>query len=587
MKIKSNTLGKLQKIKNGNVFDSPYIFIRELLQNSQRSKASNVTFELDNDAFVCKDDGCGCKNPENVFTLDLSEWESTTEGYGIGFWSCLAIPDIKKIIVHSKDWKCTVDAVNLFETGDLTVKQEKAEMIKGFEVTIISPWFCNFGEYDNIENYLFDVAKYLPMKVSINEFVVPQYDIFDNYKATNFCKVYDNRLFKAKLEINSSYYSNITLYYEKRKVRDFCDCDYVCGIIEAKNGKITLKEPDRTSYTRDSKLQTFLDKLQDCIKDLYKSYVQENGVENDDFVHGIETWLELKDYEKMLDFDDEMLEEAQEIIEIEPEVTVPITRLDEEQASVETFHKQDQETKQTFRVAAKSNATYSEPVVNKAENKKSSKLESFKDKIKKMKKSVWVQKNEYSIYSDAIQEAKYKGLNVIVAKNNLYAQALRNYGIVHIDDLHNAFREVYMKKNIELKNGKEEAFIALLAPICHKYNLPEDTFLIADLSIESQFVVDDKIVFKRNIKNKKNAIQIYGVTDRRYIYLDRNAIALQKFGLKQGNVHIGVSEIKALLHNVNTIAHELAHLIEGTTDNTPEHYQAEIRHQQEIISLYV
>lgn len=576
MQIKSNTLGKLQKIRGGNVFDSPLIFIRELLQNSQRSKASNVDFTVYDDKIIIKDDGCGCNNPENVFTLDLSSWESTTEGYGIGFWSILCIPNIKLVTVKSKNWSCSFDAIKLFKDGDLSVSQETINTITGFEVIIESNYFSlNYGE---VKAYLSDVAKYLPFSTRIDNEVIPRRDIFDDFQPDSFCKEYNNKYFRAKFAISENYYTEIKMFYEKRFVRGFSQLDYIDGVFEVKNDKITLKEPDRTSYTRDEKYTALVFKLEECAKDLLLSYVKQFGVDDNVYYQAIQCWLDVKDYEKYLVFDDDMIlseledkannddnNQSNENNEINVEKSV-------HNVNPDIFKKPDIVKRQSFTVSQNA-------VVAKKDGPK------LKDAVKKLKRSVWCSKEEYSVYQDLIQKARYKGLHVIVAKNILYEAALKKYGILNISQLDNAFSETFIEKNICLKTSKEEAFIQLLQPIVKKYNLPEDIFLIANISIESSFVVNGEVMFKKKEFNKKDNIRVYGVTNGIHIFLDRTALGLNRFHIKKNN--LGIWELKALMNSVNTIAHELSHYLYHTTDNTPEHYNHEITLQQEIISLYI
>lgn len=592
MKFESNTMGKLRKIKNGNVFEDGTVFVRELLQNSQRSRAKNVDFIIDNEngIFYCTDNGKGCANPESVFTLDLSEWDSTKEGYGIGFWSVLAIPGISKVVVRSRDWQCTVDVDQIFETNDLSVKREAIYPMKGFEVELHSSEFYNLA--DAIETLLFDTAKYLPMRVTINEMVVPRYDIIKDHITDDFSMDFDNRLFRARLEVSNSFFDKISIFYDNRKVQDYAGIDYVRGVIEIKTGKITLREPDRTNMTKDHLYYELIDKINQCCKELYKEFVKANGVERNE--SGIQCWLEVKDFEKYLEFDDAMLElssgddeepDEEETVQDQEDAAPVMESAPEAVINPESFKKEPQTTYQTLTV--KSAAKRESAVRSSAPVSGVKKELSFRDKIKKMKSSVWVSADEYDCYSDAIQDAKYKGLNVIVAKNKLYAATLRQHGITHIMELSDRFSECYMKENIELKNGKEEAFISLLVPIARKYKLPENVFLIADLSMQSQMIVDDKVVFKRTVKNKKNKVKIYGLADGHHIYLDRYALALNRFGLRKGNTMVGIHEIKAIMNSVNTIAHELSHFLYHTTDNTPEHYQKEVKLQQEIIRMFV
>lgn len=574
MIIKSNTLGKLQKIKNGNVFDNPLIFIRELLQNSQRSKSSNVYFEVMDGVFRCIDDGCGCSNPDNVFTLDLSSWDSTNEGYGIGFWSCLCVPDITSITVKSKNWKCSIDTVRLFKDGDLTVDKINISPIDGFEVIIESPFFDDIdnSKYEEIESMIHETSVFLPFNTYLNELKMSKKDIFDTFVSFNLCKIYDNRIFKAKLGVSTGIYPDIKIYYDSRFVCEMSLFDYVEGVIEIKPNKITLREPDRTRWTRDDKYYSFIDKLRNCIEDLFLSHVKENGIDNDDFCEGINNYLDVKDYEKYLVFDDTMVELKDAKKKNNHEIAVVEEDTEDVPIDNSCFKKSDVSVVQHLSVAKV--CVQNNPV-----------KDIFKDKIKKLKKSVWVKKREYSSYEKFISKAKYKGLNVIIAKNALYEAALEKYNITHISKLEDCFVETFHKKNISLKTLKEETFIELLKPICKEFNIPLTTFLIANLSLEDSFVVDGNVLIKNVISNSKNNIQIYGVTDGVNIYLDRTALSLNKFNIKKGN--IGIWELKALMNSINTIAHELSHFLYNTTDNTTEQYNHEITIQQKIINLYV
>ena len=41
------------------------------------------------------------------------------------------------------------------------------------------------------------------------------------------------------------------------------------------------------------------------------------------------------------------------------------------------------------------------------------------------------------------------------------------------------------------------------------------------------------------------------------------------------------------MYNIDTIAHELAHVLYHTTDNTIEHYKAQCSLQSDIVNLYL
>ena len=83
--ITSDIAGRLKKIRSGVVYSSVTSVISELLQNCQRAKAENIFCEFQYDTLTITDDGVGCKDSDDLFTLDKSAWETTSEGFGEGF----------------------------------------------------------------------------------------------------------------------------------------------------------------------------------------------------------------------------------------------------------------------------------------------------------------------------------------------------------------------------------------------------------------------------------------------------------------------------------------------------------------------
>lgn len=579
MQIKSNTLGKLKKIRNGFVFDDKLVFIKELLQNCQRSKCDTVHFTITENYLTISDNGCGCKRPESVFTLDLSDWDSTKEGYGIGFWSCLSIQNLNKIYVSSCNWKAIVDVNKLFETEDLQVQLENQYLQKGYTVTLESSFF---GLYlDEVIEYIKESSKLLEFTTYINNVEVEKTTIFDDYHPRTYYKEYENSLFKAKICISNSSFNSLTLFYDRREVKKYAAiCDYIEGVIEVKLNKITLKEPDRTSYIRDEKFYKVREKLTECAKDLYLSYIKEYGIENNDFSEGIMNFLNTSDYEKYLSLDiDEMILSIQDTIEeTEKDKTNKIEENIESIVESKTIERDEYVEEDNVHT----NIYRVEPIIK---YETSRELPNYKNTLKQLKKMMWCKASEVEEYQKIIAEIQYCGIKVVTAKNILYENVFIKHNIPHITKINQCLKKTIIRKNVFIKNNKEELFIKLLEPIIQHYDLPYNIFKIANLETLTIFEVDGKVLYKNKAINKKGIIETYGVTDHCYIYLDRTALNLSKFKLKEGN--IGIHELKAIMNAVNTIAHELAHYLKNTTDNTTEHYNAEIKIQQEIIELYL
>lgn len=583
MEIKSNTIGKLEKIRKGTVFTESFTFAKEFIQNCQRSKAKNLSITIDDEKISFIDDGCGCKDPSNLLTLDYSSWESTTEGFGIGFWSCIAIPDLTKINIRSKNWNAVVDVDEVFQHSNLNVEMnDNLSNINGFCVTLESPYFNE--HFYELKDYICTNAKYIEnMRINVNGEPVETSNIFEEFKPYEYHKTYENRIFKAKISISCSR-NCLEAYYDKRKVDNIYEFDYVQGVLEFKTDKITLKEPDRTSFVRDEKYRAYRNKLKECIHSLYKDYISEYGIENEDFTDGIATYLRPKEYEKYLELDicDSVVEKKSSTC------GETVTENDDEEPktakqnvlnaisrgiNVTSHQQQDQIISSTIR-----------SLPNKKQQA-SLKKKSISQMMPQLRKCVWVESHETDYYKDMLADAEYCGIKIIKAKNRLYRYAFQERGILHISSLKDCLVKTTKKTDICLKSTKEEAFIQLLNPICEKYNLPYDTFKIANLATETVFSVNGNTYYRNVRKNKKGNIQTYGVTDGYNIYLDRHGLNLSAFAIKKDNY--GIHEVKAVMHYINTIAHEMAHLLYKTTDNTVEHYEAQEKLLDELMELYL
>ncbi len=576
MEIKSNTLGKLKKIKEGSIFTDEFVYLKEFIQNTQRSQASCCNITLDNDKLIFEDNGCGCKNPESLFTLDLSDWKSTNEGFGIGFWSCLCIPKLEEIVVESKNWKGHIDVDKLFSTGDLSVDLSQEEPREGFRVTLISSELQNY-KYE-VGAYLEENTKYIDDIIfSFNGEMLAKKDLFD-LQVENAIR-FDNLRFEGTLYPSAEYGNKLDIYYEKRKVITLqYDFPYTGGIVNIKKGMIQLKEPDRTSFVWNKQYKLFGSKMRNCIITMYKEFISNSGEQTfNSMDNAITFWLKPKDYEKYLKLDFVTFVEEDEISNISSEENNNEISEPRKQIKRELFFSPDTVTRNPMNIAA----SYS-PSNSHAET--AIEYNSFNENKKKVKKSFWVKSNEVEDYEDSIAKAKYCGLNVIIARNKLYECVLEEKNILHISTLMEHLSETFRKYDVLIKNNKEENFILLLEPIRKKFNLPDDCFFICNIEKENALVVNDKTIWKEVIANKKDDIKIYGCCDSRHIYLDRRALKLHKWNIKNT---VGINELKALMNCANTIAHELSHYLYHTVDNTVEHFQNELQLQEEIIKLYL
>ena len=617
MQIKSNTLGKLSKIREGTVFSNEYIFAKEFLQNSQRGKSTIVNITIEDNFIIFEDNGIGCKDPESLFTLDKSEWTTTDEGFGVGFWSCLALDGLQRIEVCSHKWKSAVDVDNLFINEDLSVLTEKSnKVLKGFYIKLTSKeCFSDYKKYD-MEREIEDVAKYLNFDVYLNGRLIEKVDIFDEVYG-KFIKTVENRFFKARLTLNESKYGIVKLFYDQRFVCYLYGVEYISGVIVCKKDKLTLREPDRSDYVVDEKLVSFLEALKKEVKNMCIDFIKSNGSEEllKEFSDGINEYLKVNEYEKYVFFgsdftfdsmsdDDKDLADEYELALSKEESVDELNTLDTSDDTFiedndnfdentcsednstnlenkEEFNRSDFE-RDDFKVTQKPISTPDEKeeyTFNINENGNSN-----LKFLKQIKNMVWVYEKEVNSYSEQISLAKYFNLKVYKIKNILQEEVMRKYKKLHISQLKDSLIEEYDTRNIGIKNKKEESFIKLLMPICKKYNVPTNIFSIANLSVTTKLNINNKNVYKVRQKNIKDNIYVCAICTGSNILIDRNYLNLSRFSISNGK--LGVSELSLIMFISKTIAHELAHYLYGTVDNTINHYQVEHRLHQEIVLMY-
>jgi hypothetical protein len=647
MRIKSNTMGKLRKIYEGKSFDDKLVIVDEIMQNSKRADSNNLRVTIENDTITFLDDGCGCDDPANVFTLDFSAWKSTDEGFGIGIFSFLNVEGVERIDVYSKNWLNTIIVEEMFKGDEpTTIDGVSDEYLDGFKVVIKSPYILN-NPYEVIERVR-KVGELQAYDVYINGDLLPHRDLHAEVKG-DFIKTFDTKYFKATLSVTDYGYPEV--YYERRHVARFYPDTYVEGIVEVFKGTLTLKEPDRKSIVSNRKKETFKRVLHDCIKELYIEFIKvADNKQLNRYAESISRILEVKDYEKFLmtdDFFDELVSEKRNVANVVAQKNALQSVIDSiEQRNNETQvslfdcqqTQQEQETvTQLLNTSTLGNYKWvatdeidsgngiaitptaeelekidrlvvggivykkvnieecglsfeqaDEESVSDIDVKTTTKKKmtvSLNEICKSTAKKAWVKASEAEEYADLRAKAEYYGVKVLVSKNLLHDMVYKAHEVPYITEIKNGVQKRYFQNEVTLKTGKEELFIKLLSPITKYYNLPLNTFLIGNLKLYIETKLQDKVINREILENKKGNIKIFGVCKDESIILDRKAINLTRFNL--GGNGVGINEIKAIFANIDTISHELAHLVYGTEDNTNEHFQRESQIRTELTDLYL
>lgn len=561
MPITSDVIGKLRKIQNGTVFDSPLVFVAEMMQNAYRARAKQMQVTIRDDTIVFADDGCGASNPKTILTLDYSQWASTDEGFGIGFWSILAIPDIQECRVTSRKWTATINVATLFTNGapEAAVTWND-DLYHGFRVQIAAPYIRDHRQ--EIVDELTRVGALQPYTVRINEYVVPTQDPFDAVTG-EFTKDFATRLFTARLAVTRHGWQAPDLYYERRAVCGYHDCLGVRGIIEMKPKSLTLKEPDRKQIVTDNKRDTFATAVMKCTRDLYREFVRQATTDQVTRYAGvIDEILSIGDYEAYV-LDDEMFTTIGGVRTNDP-VEPDHIQFTRSEIDPDAFVRDDEEI-----VTPVVDTVYRRSI--------KPRKRSVRSEIKKWKRTVWINADEMDDLQEMVAKAKYYGLTVVTARNVLQKNVFMKYRVPHISEIEQNIVRRHVISNVMVRTRKEEAFLALLSPICRYYNIP-NVFRIGNIAMTLEVSVGGRVI-------DRELMQVGGIAHNGLIVLDRRHLALKRFRLYGDG--IGQHELKALLATLPTVCHELAHHLYHTTDNTTEHFNTERRIYDELVTMYL
>lgn len=582
--ITSDVTSRLAKIRSGVVYNSITSVISELLQNSQRAKAKTIQCTIRDNVLTIIDDGVGCQDPNDLFTIDKSVWESTDEGFGEGFTSVYTVADV--IIVRSRKWSVQMNIAKMIEERNLSYEPRIEDNdLKGFEIIILGDKIDkNRAE---LESFLKYSASLLPMDVYVNGELISKKDLSAIHGSTDFNKTYENKLYTAHLT-PTQWNGGAMTYYESREV---CKewLTGVTGNIILKPHAVNLIAPDRKAIVCDDKYSAFTTQLEKDIKKMYREFITlaDNSLINQ-FSYPIACILDIKEYEDLLEIDESMFDvhasddeyakdadkkEAKLKDEIlKPKLDIFNTNLERKEENRETeFHFPPIECKDQEAVATVSDAV-------KALNPRARKRDLVA--LAKSNKIFWVRPDEIKSAKESITNMEYYGFKGIIAVNELYERVFREYKVPHVSYLVKNIKKQHKYTDVGARTLKEKRALFLLRRIEKHYKIGE-TFNICNITMKIVSQFDDK-----ELQSPDSIIE--GVcTGEGKIYLDRRSLKLGDFTVKNwATENVNLEDLRFILRASDTLAHELAHLLYGTNDNTLAHMQAQAKIAKEIGYLY-
>ena len=567
IEIRSNILGDIAKIRKGVVFKEPATVIDELFQNCQRAHATKIEVTIDGDHLRIVDDGVGCIDPQAVFEKNTSAWGNEDEAFGEGFFSVFLLADM--LHVRSHNWKLSIDVLDMFETGDLSINVEEAPTIAGFEVDIIGEAVRR--EYYQLRNEAIMLGQIMPLEVSVNGSTLHRRELL-SLDTSNPTYKFNNDRFEAVLTPGGGF-GLLEMFYENRPVRE----DYMMGVngrVHIKKGMITLKAPDRKEYIYDEKRTMLREDLHLCVTEMYRKFITEaTDDELDGYANQIDEYLNVDDYLDYLPVSDDLLNLGQDNED----------ETEDSEDSVKETSKEVQEVKQLIRKL--SNIEFKEGIdyddMPKEPMRSRRAKGNLRELIAKSKKVSWVKSSEVDKLRSKIADAEYYGFVVLVSKNKLYENAFQSLGIPNVENLDECIEREVIKSNIGPQSKKEMRFTSLMKIVEKHYELDEDSIQLADLEMQITHNKTGEVINKGG--------KVHGLCDRKEgkIYINRKLVKFPEYRAQAPDYpNITAHDYRVLMRVQNTLAHELSHLLLMTEDNTLEHAQGISKISTELAELF-
>lgn len=573
--IDSDITGRFKRILAQLEFESELTFLTELLQNCQRAQATTVSITHTEDRLSITDNGTGCQDPKDLFTLDLSGFGV---GFGEGFSSVYTL--LGTVSVETLDWSATLDVAALAQKASLR-KEDLALAIQpipyraGFTVTVTGGRLPSL--YDQIQSEIRAIA--VPLKdlsITLNGERLESVDLLAPVPNQRFQQLFKNPIYEGRLYTDSTYYhQGVHIYYEDRFVDTLHSIGGLSGVILIRPDQITLKAPDRKSIIRDEKRFRLIEQLENDLKTLVLRVLREGDDEAiEAHAETIRYLLPIEQTMRYLQFDPRGIRnqyETRKAAKPLQEPPVADVSAEPEESSVEAAPPID-----TTRTA--NDETFSSSIALPARGitHKEDLATVTISTIKRKNNVVWVQKRYLEEYQELVDQYEYYGIFTFISPHGLYDDALSHLGVPHIALVEDeAISKDYDVRSIGARNKKEQRALELLSLIERHFSLPE-TFVISTISCKMTVQLNEKRIFQQ-------PLPVTGYARGSSIHLDRTSLLFGKLsGASLHQPKLGLHDVKFILANLEVIAHELAHLLYFTQDNTKTHFERIIEIQQKI-----
>lgn len=578
-RIEGRNMGwrKLEGYKETEIRNTGDLFYA--IANGIGDFSGRITVEYDK--FIIEDDGVGLDNPQVLFEKSTSGWGnevSIQNPFGEGFFSTLMVAN--KIKVRSIGFEAIFDVRKMFEQNTLdciTIKGSARRSGFVVELTDLEDEYS----FWTVEQRVQEVAQFISgMNFYLNGKRL-EHKKFTDTDGSPFAKVLDNeyvvgwiRPFKWGSEDGYGG-DGYEVYAQERFVKEIY-ASGLKGIVLLKDGKVDLRSPDRKEIIRNEKSQKFEEVMKLEIKEMFKEVLIKGGDDDiDKYADLVDRYVPVEEYKPLIKFvyasDNEKFKEIIEKIKDKADAgeQIDFTQIAEEvemeeQAIVEELELRNEVPQATETV------TVERPEPQVVERVKTG------SELRQNKVTFYVKKSELDCYVDKLSLAEYHKLPVIIVRNKLEERVLeRMENFLHIKELRERVELSAQLKKVGAVDEIEERASWLFGVISKGLGFDRNIFRIGDMTVYKETKVGGEEI----VKEEEPALAVARGSE---IYIDRGCLKKNRL-VASNSKNILNSDRAFIATNMEVIAHELAHVMYSTTDNTQEHAEAQVEITNKIL----
>lgn len=594
MEVTINVVNEMKKLRN-STYSNKYAWVKEIIQNSQRSGASHIRVELNYDSVTISDDGVGCTNPKHLFEKNVSGWNTTIVNnenpFGEGFFSTIMAANT--IEVESVGFNCVFDVLKMFRentTDVVTVDKNKKK--SGFTVKLSN--FLPFIDYWGIEFAFRDVGKYIKKpSIFINGEKI-------KYEGTNpdtnkpFIHYIDNEYFKGWIRPYSWRNGDwddaiVKCFAFNRLIKDSTKTAGVTGVLNFKSNSVNLRSPDREEFIFDDKYDTVYKVFLNEVRKMYIKVVRKG---TDTQIKNFETFIDkyttIDDYKKFIKFkfvskDVKPAVSTTTIVTDDKSINnnansnvVAASVINENINNINTATYNNENLDKTVITPVCSNTAKN--VVNIKDNEDFVSPQSGEKIDGRSAYGYYVKSDEMNNYTEQLAIAEYYHIPVIEIRNCLEENIIKsNVKFNHISEMSNNITLTCKYSNTQPQTEYEIRVLKLLKRVMEAIDVDNDLFVICDAHM-------NKILTVGNKQKPIEKIEALATAYKGKIYLNRKYLYAYTY-LKDTSDKMTMEDIRFIMLNLETICHEMSHALYGNDDNTKSHLECINYLMQKIINV--